>query len=513
MKVRLGTVPAVVAAIALLSLSAACSGGAAPAPSGSQPSAAAGGGGAAPASQPAPTAAPAAKAAPASQPAAQPSGSGAAGTPQLQTVSMPTGSRYDPYKPVKIGDVVELPLTGLVLQVTGARTVDYDAQRDLLLVDLILGNKGREKLPVSSIMMMDAISSDWRTYGLTMEEMFQVIMKISSLNIATFDTELQPNEAKKGTAVIPVAKAAEGLGFVFYPTNFSATDGPDPTVYVGLGIKGDFPFPIIPEDVQAFKEGTTYKIGQAAKAPKRNAAVQLNGARERTQSGPGFDINVADKIVLVDVTTRLFGDAAEVFSREWALTDSSGGYFGTEFMNEVIWAENGMGHSSLARRGLLVFEVPRDAGGLKLVFGAMQDEKIEFDLGTPATSTILPGNSSPGSAPRGPKLVDASTLPAELKAIPIPSGFGVVEDSVLRTASRGVFVEAWAELFGKMKIKDVHAFYAKALENDWEIADESVSTGYLQNAYTNIEDESLILYLNAEETDAGTTIGIWLAKN
>ncbi len=498
-----------VAAIALVVVSTACGGGAAPAASGSQPAAqsSSGGGGGGGSS---PTAAPVSKAAPTA--AAKASSSGGTSSVQLEKVGIPKGSKYDPYKPVKIGDVVELPNTGIVLQVTGAKTAEYDAQKDLLLVDLILGNKGKDELIISSVMMMGAVTSDWHAYSLDLDELLQAAFKISAMKVATFDGEVPAGEARKGTAVIPVPKGAQGLGFVFHPMSADLSKS-DPAVYVGLGINGDFTFPIIPENVQALKAGTVYKVGQPVKAPKRGVAIQVNGARERTQSVPNFEINVADKVVLVDVTTRLFGDAKPLLGKELSLVDSKGGHSfdGTVGMaNVVLMAENAMGYSSPDRRGMLVFKGPRDATGLKLVFSPDGDDKVEFDLGTLAKSTTAPGGAA---APAGPKLAPASVLPDELKSLPMPTGFEVVENSTRRSASRGKFQSADAQLFGKMSIEDLNTFYKTRLAAQWDAIVEDKGSGDLQYTYMNKKDQSLTLYINAEQTDTGTTIDIRIEKD
>ena len=504
------SVLAAVAAIALVVVSTACGGGAAPAASGSQPAAqsSSGGGGGGGSS---PTAAPVSKAAPTA--AAKASSSGGTSSVQLEKVGIPKGSKYDPYKPVKIGDVVELPNTGIVLQVTGAKTAEYDAQKDLLLVDLIVGNNSKTKLNVSSVLLMKALSADWHAYSLDLDELLQAAAKISAMKVATFDGEVPAGEARKGTAVIPIPKNATGLGFAFDPTNMDANTS-DPEVYVGLGMKGDFPFPIIPENVEALKAGTVYKIGQPVKAPKRGVAIQVNGAHERTQSLPNVSINVADKLVIVDITTRLFGTATDVLRKELRLVDSSGRYFGDGGGNSnlVLQAENGSPYAADRRRGQIVFSGPRDAKGLKLMFTPTPNEKIEFGLGTLALaqSTDAPGGAA---APAGPKLAPASVLPDELKSLPMPTGFGVVENSARRSASGGKFQSADAQLFGKMSIEDLNTFYKTRLAAQWDAIVEDEGSGDLQYTYMNKKDQSLTLYINAEQTDTGTTIDIRIEKD
>ena len=190
----------------------------------------------------------------------------------MQTVAMPSGPVYDPYKPVKVGETVELPKTYTVLRVDGVKMAEYDANRDLLLVDLTIGNKGKEKLEISSLLTMSAFTADWHNYSLTLEELVGLLSdparatSFTAANVASFDGEVPAGQARKGTAIIPVPKDAKGLGFAFHPWNMT-TGASDPVVYVGLGLKGDFPFPIIPETVQAAKAGTIYKAGQAARRP------------------------------------------------------------------------------------------------------------------------------------------------------------------------------------------------------------------------------------------------------
>jgi hypothetical protein len=512
---------AAVAGAALVLGASACGGSSPAASSGSQStgsqltaqSSSSGGGGsptAAPAAKTAPTAVKTAPAAARVAPtaAAKSSASSGAAVAPLEKVAMPSGTTFDPSKPVKIGDVVELPKTGIVLQVTGVKTADFDAQRDVLLVDLVLGNKGKETLSVSSVMMMDAVTSDWHWYGLTLADLFQVSAKIAALKVASFDGDVPVNEARKGTAILPVPKDAKGLGFAFTPSTF-AVNMMDPTVYVGLGLKGDFPFPIISEDVQPFKVGTVYKPGEAVKAPKRGVALQVNGARERTQSLPQIEIKVDEKFVMVDVTARVFGSAADLTGNELRLMDSSGKYLGGSdgVSNLLFQADNTQGYFSWHRRGMWAYKGPRDAKGLKLVFSPATGEKIEFDLGTVAQS------SSTGPAVAAPKLADASVLPEELKSFPMPQGFKVVDGSVHRRASGGKFQSADAQLFGEMSISDLSAFYKAQLAKDWETEQEDVGAATIDNIYFHRTDDGKTFYINAERTDIGTEIQIMLEQN
>ncbi|HEX2986992.1 MAG TPA: hypothetical protein VHS06_02345, partial [Chloroflexota bacterium] len=152
----------------------------------------------------------------------------------------------------------------------------------------------------------------------------------------------------------------------------------------------------------------------------------------------------------------------------------------------------------------------RSVQDLKLVFASSSsDEKIEFDLGTLSQSTSI----TAGAGAAGLKTVDASVLPAELKSIPMPPGFGVVDGSPSRSASGGAFQRAIAKLFGKMSIKDLAQFYGTALAKEWEANNVDSDTGHLQGEFVNKKDGNLILYINAEQSDKGTTVDIMVEKN
>ncbi len=244
-------------------------------------------------------------------------------------------------------------------------------------------------------------------------------------------------------------------------------------------------------------------------------------------------------------------------AQELSLQDASGNFFktGANENTNVPRAIQGHAFSAIDRRGLMVYVGPRDSKGFVLrvrpvdpssTFTKYTDEEaIVFDLGDasgaaaePAATAAPAGTSSPSSgtgqawasatAPavpsvqsssavptqsaNGPKLVDPSVLPAELKSIAAPPGFGVVDGSARRSASGGVFRSAEASWFGKMDIKAVADLYNKSLAKEWDVNDEDVAQGYLQTDYINKKDSNTILYLDAEQTDDGTTIEVKVEK-
>lgn len=494
---------------------------------------------------------------PAATAAAKPGASGGTAGAELEKVAMPSGgAKYDPSKAVKIGDVLELPASGLVMQVTGAKTVDYDGQQDLLLVELILGNRNKEKYTVSSVLFMSAVTADWRWYSLGMDELFKAAAKIGSLNIKTFDTDLPPGEARKGTAVLPVPKNAEKLAFAFSPMNpTNPLADADPTVYVSLGIRGEFQPPVIPDSAQVAKAGSSYKVGEAVKLTKRGVGIQVNSVSEVTDSVPDNKINVGEKFVVVDLTMRGFGDAKPLSGQEISLLDGAGKSYtgGMSDSSSVARAIKGHAYSAADRRGLMVFKTERDSKGFALKVrpidptsqpmkpSYIEDESISFGLGSGAAVAVptpmpnsggtgmpsipgLPGGITIPGMPPGvgqggsssggntPKVTDSSALPAELKPLPVPSGFQVIADSAERWADGGKFQSAEAEWFGKLSIKEVADFYTRSLTAEWDVVDEYVAQGECQLTYSNKKDEMRSLYVNAEQTNEGTTLYIRLEQ-
>ncbi|MGI5836467.1 MAG: DUF4352 domain-containing protein [Chloroflexota bacterium] len=474
---------------------------------------------------------------------------------------MPSGSPFDPYKAVKVNDVVELPDVGLVLQVVGAKTADYDAQRNMLLVDLILGNNGSEKYTVSSVLLMDAVSGDWKWYGLTLDELMQAATKIAALNVKTFDTDLAPGDARKGTAVMLVPKDAKELAFAFTPMDPNNPLKQVQTVFVSLGIEGEFPFPILPEDATVATAGTVYKVGQPVKAEKRGLTLQVNSFRERTESVKDAEIDPEDKMVLVDVTGNPADGAKPLNSLELYLIGPDGDEYRANAKSGSIIREGEKSRSisDSAFRGLVAFEVPRSSKGFQLKFkpidfdntqtliaGApmkyLEDEEIIINLdgsesapaassetspspASPASTTETPtastssemATTTPAAAeatptPEWPTLTDESAVPQELKAIPVPSGFSVVKGSTLRSTSGGQFEQARATYYGKMSIKDATAFFTESLANDWYCDGESVSDDDANFEFTNKENESQILYLYIYEVDGGLEIEMELSQ-
>lgn len=132
-----------------------------------------------------------------------------------------------------------------------------------------------------------------------------------------------------------------------------------------------------------------------------------------------------------------------------------------------------------------------------------------------AKPTTAPARPEASPAPElaatraDPALVDASAVPAELKDIPAPRGFGVVKGSTSRLTQAGKFQMAHVEWYGKGSLKDVADFYKSAIggkgwnEGSFVSTEDSVFADYV-----NAKDENLILVLAVETSDPGLTVSL-----
>lgn len=520
---------------------AACS---APAPAAQAPTTAA---------QQAPAAAGATAPAGATAKPAAPSSSGGGDSKTVQSASMPgSPAAYDPAKPPKVGEAVRLP-SGMVVQVNGARTQNRDATTEWVLTDVTIGNTGKESQTVSSVLSFNVVSADWGWYGFGLEDVLQ--MATGSLP-APFDATLDPGQAKRGTALAIVPKDAKGLALAFTSQgalmgSMAAVAGQtaDPTLFAPLGVRGDWTPPAV-KDPAPLAAGKVYKAGDAVQLTKAAWAMQVNGARVRTEAVPNAQLPAGQQFVLVDLTARtLPGAAATLQPRsDLRLVDNAGGsyeYLGNlDALVAVATFTRGLAveKDGIPARGIVTFSVPKTATGLALQVkpNGSPDELMIVDLGlggavkapaagaassgaaapsaaqqtAPAASKpAAPAASEPTVAPVAPQLADASTLPAELKDLPVPAGFGVVNGSTTRVASGGQFSVASATWFGKASVKDVGAFYKQALAATWNEDYYSDSTDALSAAYTNKKDTTLELALEVEKTESGTQVTLVLASN
>lgn len=128
-----------------------------------------------------------------------------------------------------------------------------------------------------------------------------------------------------------------------------------------------------------------------------------------------------------------------------------------------------------------------------------------------ATPTAQPeAKPAATETPAPPKTTDASAVPAELKDIPIPSGFQPLKDGMLRATEGGKFQSAVATYAGKTGVKEAGEALQKGLTgkgwNEEEfVAGEDESAGF----FTNPKD-NLMLNVVVTKTDTGTEIHVQL---
>ncbi|HEX2922416.1 MAG TPA: hypothetical protein VHS28_00115, partial [Chloroflexota bacterium] len=117
------------------------------------------------------------------------------------------------------------------------------------------------------------------------------------------------------------------------------------------------------------------------------------------------------------------------------------------------------------------------------------------------------------ATPAAPKLGSASSVPDELKQVPLPSGFSVVDGSMMRQAAGGVFALATGKWFGKSSVADVVKFYKTAMANDWDedyvttSGDEAICT------YTNKKKPELSAEIEVMKEEAGTIVTVSLTQD
>jgi hypothetical protein len=95
---------------------------------------------------------------------------------------------------------------------------------------------------------------------------------------------------------------------------------------------------------------------------------------------------------------------------------------------------------------------------------------------TPSGGQTPAASSKPGAAvPSGPPTTDVSNLPAELRDIPMPTGFSPIKDTISRQASGGKFTAAAANWYGKGKVQAIVEFFQKNLPpKGWEEEESNI---------------------------------------
>ena len=349
-----------------------------------------------------------------------------------QAVPMPKGAvPYQPGALPAVGKAVQGD-DGLVLQVTGWRTVDVDAESQFVLVDVIVGNAGKERQLVATNPCMEIVTGDGHWYSPTWYALYWMGTqgeenaaamaqglhdKLLQKGITSdFSAAIEPGQAAKGTAAFPVPKSARQLAFGFQSylaaTYLFFANEASPTTFVPLGAQGDFP--VVPGDVKALQAGTTYRVGQSFRSPKRGVALQVQSVWKRQQSlGDMWPLGPGEQFVVVNLLAPA-GDGATPLdqTRELALVDGSGRAFEVqEYASD--WLTLRLGRFN--QRGVVVFKGPRAATGLKLKFTPLD----------PATMA--------GPSPK-PLVGEAATI--DLGEIPVAPAVPMATPAAQPTAAR-----------------------------------------------------------------------------
>ncbi len=381
-----------------------------------------------------------------------------------ESVPMPKGAMpYSMARLPAIGEAVQ-GADGLVVQVTGRRTVDVDAANQFVLVDLVVGNAGKERQLVATNPCMEIVSGDghWYSaiwYGLYWlgtggeayaeakgKEMHDNLLK---KGIKTdFSVALDPGQAARGTAVFPVPKSARQLAFGFQSylasTYLFFSNEAGPTIFVPLGLGGDFP--TVPGNVAALKAGTTYRVGQSFRAPQRGVAFQVQSAWARRESlGNMWTLAPDEQFVVVNVLAPAGAGAKPLDqTRELALVDQSGKAFALqEYASDWLTARLG----PFNQRGVLVFKGLRAATGLKLQFAPLDPATMEGSSPKPlAGESVVIDLGQVPVAPAAPMPTPANrpTATRQPTATPAPGAAGHSLGDRVELGSLAIEVRGWS---------------------------------------------------------------------
>ena len=189
--------------------------------------------------------------------------------------------------------------------------------------------------------------------------------------------------------------------------------------------------------------------------------------------------------------------------------------FYKKVMPEQGWTETA---SVSTTEGLWLTYEKGDKDSVALVAAPQGDEvTLSAVWGKASQQPGVVGKSAPQPgtvpAPAGPATTDPSTLPSELKDIPVPAGFAVIKGSARRETGGGQFSLAEAAWFGQASTKEAFAFFQKTLPaKGWNEAstDEGEDQAYL--SYSNAKDSTLLLEVDISKDQGGTEILMRLFK-
>jgi hypothetical protein len=120
---------------------------------------------------------------------------------------------------------------------------------------------------------------------------------------------------------------------------------------------------------------------------------------------------------------------------------------------------------------------------------------------TKPAATTAPAKPAATPTPSGPALTGNSALPQELQDLPMPSGFAVEKDGVMRVASGGKFQMAAATLFGQGE---------PAAIGDWYL--QNLKTKGWQEAFSQSGEDEVTLMLQQTKNGGELTLAINISK-
>ncbi len=346
-----------------------------------------------------------------------------------ESVPMPTSATpYDAARLPKIGDAVQHP-NGLIVQVTGVRTVEIDDENELILVDVVVGNGSKERQLIATDPLMEIVSGDGHWYSAywyafywarggeayMKEKAAEFLRNMKDHGVATyFSAPLEPGEAAAGTAAFPVPKSATELAFGFQPWEQAIwlmfLNEYSPTMFFPLGIRGDFP--ALPADADTVEAGKTYQVGDSFRAPERGVGLEVYSAwRQPDELNSMTPKQEGEEYVVVSLMAPLKDGAKPLDTRELSLVGGNGERYelqeyATDFLTNKLGRYN--------QRGVLVFKGPADAQGLTLKFDPidpatlesspvlLEDEAATVELGELGEAPVVPPPApaaEPGEAP------------------------------------------------------------------------------------------------------------------
>jgi len=126
-------------------------------------------------------------------------------------------------------------------------------------------------------------------------------------------------------------------------------------------------------------------------------------------------------------------------------------------------------------------------------------------------SALLPSLAT--FTPEPVRLGDASSVPAEMKEMPVPAGFKVVDGSTRRIAQGGALSMAASDWFGSTAPRDVGAFYKSSMGRDWNEDAYGETANGVSAQYSSKRDSRLTLMIEISRFEPDTIVHMGLLRS